>query len=206
MTNPNPRSSERQLPLSISGEKFSAFALRGKIIKQVSIGIACASYWRGIWYIIDDNLFPNNKFYSASSSLALGTIGLGLSQSFIANRVENDMMRKEVGLPIRHASTAARFGALYCVSTSCVLVWRGSWLLWDILYEEMFREQEFKATDPKHLTKSGFLSHFCASVGLLTFGYFTSALAPPARLTILRDAKHWQVKFWKDFLKAGVKK
>jgi hypothetical protein len=31
-----------------------------------------------------------------------------------------------------------RFGALYCVATSCVLVWRGAWLLWDVAYEEAY--------------------------------------------------------------------
>ena len=34
-------------------------------------------------------------------------------------------------LPVK----VARFGALYTIAISCVLVWRGTWLGWDVLYE-----------------------------------------------------------------------
>jgi hypothetical protein len=30
----------------------------------------------------------------------------------------------------------ARFGALYTIAVSCVLVWRGTWVGWDVVYEK----------------------------------------------------------------------
>ena len=35
----------------------------------------------------------------------------------------------------RIAYKVARFGAIYTIAVSCVLVWRGTWLGWDVMYE-----------------------------------------------------------------------
>ena len=40
------------------------------------IGCAAASFWRGAWYIMDDQLYPEQPFYSALASLVLGSMGL----------------------------------------------------------------------------------------------------------------------------------
>lgn len=183
---------------------ISTYPLGTSLVKQLGIGIACASYWRGAWYILDDHLFPNNTLYSATASLGLGTAGLALSQIFVANRAGIDLARKRTKLPIQYASLLARFGTLYCVSTSCILVWRGTWLLWDTWYEKLHEHQDIKikATDPKHLTTSGTLSYVCAMTGLLTFGYFSSVLAPPARATILKDMRRWEAKSWTAYSNA----
>ena len=161
-----------------------------------------------------------------------------------------------------------RFGALYCVSTSCILVWRGAWLLWDVVYEEGVHyyinsstltekndadikerhdqihqlmanhshshhhtidqgsnrrvdgnaaaaaalnnetsgnskttaSDAISATDPHHLSLSGLLSHGVATVGLLALGRFASVLAPPARVSIVKDTPLY-AKTAKEFMK-----
>lgn len=170
------------------------------VFQQVAIGVACASYWRGMWYILDDNLFPENPLMSATSCLGLGTLGLAGTQGFIARQAEKDLINKRQHLP-RHYSSFARFGSLYAVSTSCVLIWRGAWVMWDVAYEK-FHGDEVKATDPKHLTKSGMLSHGAACVGLLCLGSFASVLAPPARASVLKDCA-LKAKTWQEYSKAA---
>ena len=92
---------------------------------QVAIGVATASYWRGIWYILDDNLYPDNPLYSAAASLGLGAFGLAFVQGAIAKKAAYYFAQKKaVKLP-SYYSSIARFGTLNCVAISCVLVWRG---------------------------------------------------------------------------------
>lgn len=91
---------------------------------QVAIGVATASYWRGMWYILDDNLFPDNPLYSAVASLGLGSFGLAFIQGAIARQADYYARKETAKLPLYY-KPIARFGTLYCVSTSCVLVWRG---------------------------------------------------------------------------------
>ena len=170
------------------------------VFQQVGIGIACASYWRGLWYILDDNLFPHNPFYSATSCLTLGTLGLAGTQGYIAHKAEKDIIKKRQNLP-RNYSSLARFGSLYTVSTSCVFIWRGTWVMWDVAYEKIYND-EVKATDPKHLTKSGILSHGFAMAVLLYLGSFASVLAPPARCSVLKDCA-LKAKTWKEYSKAA---
>jgi hypothetical protein len=87
---------------------------------------------------------------------------------------------------------AARFGALYTVAASCVLIWRGTWLGWDLVYEHAHhcpvQQTGPKATDTKHALYSGAASHVSAIIALLGCGMFCSVLAPPAAACILRDA------------------
>lgn len=205
MTKPTP-SPRKSLVSTIQNKNVSKLPLNpigmapGGVFQQVAIGIACASYWRGMWYLLDDNLFPNNPFYSATTCLGLGTGGLAFTQGYIAKKAKKDLVRQRKNLP-RHYSSIARFGTLYCVSTSCVLVWRGTWMLWDIAYEQ-FHKDNVKATDPNHLTKSGILSHGCAVGGLLIFGYFASVLAPPARVSVLKDCA-LKAKTWQEYSKAA---
>ena len=89
---------------------------------QVGVGIGVASFWRGAWYILDDNLFPENPLYSASASLGLGTTGLALTQGLIARCASNEVSRKnKIKLP-SYYNSVARFGSLYGVAMSVVLV------------------------------------------------------------------------------------
>mmetsp|Transcript_21615 Transcript_21615/g.33900 ORF Transcript_21615/g.33900 Transcript_21615/m.33900 type:complete len:206 (-) Transcript_21615:1820-2437(-) len=166
---------------------------------QVAIGVASASYWRGMWYILDDNLFPDNPLYSAVASLGLGSFGLAFVQGAIARKTEYYYSQKKaVKLPFYYSSIA-RFGTLNCVATSCVLVWRGAWLGWDLAYEKLSKES---ATDRGHLTISGIGSTVLATLGLLAFGRFSSVLAPPAKVSILEDLA-FKATTWQQYSKAA---
>lgn len=170
------------------------------IAAQVGIGVLCASYWRGMWYILDDNLFPNNPLQSSVASLAMGTIGLSFSQAAMAKLACQEMKKKNEKLPSKY-TPLARFGSLYCVSTSCILVWRGSWMLWDVTYDHFYKkETSAHSTDEYHLTKSGAISHICAMVTLLALGRYSSVLGPPANASILKDkALKASTRTWKEY-------
>jgi hypothetical protein len=104
--------------------------------------------------------------------------------------------------------TAGRIGATYTIALSCVLVWRGTWMAWDILYESLPRasalysnlnmssslidgsnhlETTNATTDAGNLTRSGLLSHLTAIGLLISVGLFASVLSPPAAASIIRD-------------------
>lgn len=171
------------------------------IAAQVGVGIACASFWRGLWYYLDDNLFPQNPLHSSLASLGMGTTGLALSQGLMAKMAQREIANQKIHLPGKY-STVARFATLYGVSISCVLVWRGAWMMWDVGYEKWHKDKEAKATDPGHLTNSGLLSHFVAVGGLLAFGRFASVLAPPARVSILKDLT-FKANTWRQYASAA---
>lgn len=144
--------------------------------------MASASFWRGSWYILDDSLFPDSPIRSATASLGLGTIGMAASQGLVS--------RAELVKGMR-AQRMARFGALYAVATSCVLVWRGTWMFWDIAYEQVHHcpisKEGPAATDKGHATTSGLASHVVALAGLVGCGLFASVLAPPAAASVIKD-------------------
>lgn len=156
---------------------FRALSLR-TVATHVGIGMASASYWRGAWYVLDDNLFPESPLKSAFASLSLGAVGMAASQGLVEKA---ESLSKQGSV---RRLCVVRFGAIYSVAMSCVLVWRGTWMLWDCVYE---RVTENHPTTPGHLTQSGVLSHGIASVGLLGCGLFASVLAPPAAASVIRD-------------------
>lgn len=156
---------------------FRALSLR-TVATHVGIGMASASFWRGAWYVLDDNLFPDAPFNSALASLSLGAVGMAASQGLVEKA---ESLSKQGSV---RRLCVVRFGAIYSVAMSCVLVWRGTWLLWDCVYEQI---TENHPTTPGHLSKSGILSHGIASVGLLGCGLFASVLAPPAAASVIRD-------------------
>eukprot|EP00934_Nitzschia_sp_Nitz4_P000620 Nitzschia sp. Nitz4//scaffold32_size149145//126787//127425//NITZ4_002899-RA/size149145-processed-gene-0.104-mRNA-1//1//CDS//3329548129//620//frame0 len=169
---------------------FAALSIK-KVFTHVGIGMGAASFWRGAWYILDDNLFPEDPLKSAVSSWSLGVGGMLASQGLIAN-----VERLEVARASKRALQVARFGALYTIAMSCVLVWRGTWVGWDVFYERTHPDQTpcrtgVKSTDPGHLSTSGFLSHAIAVSVLVAGGAFASVLAPPAATSVIRD---WTVK------------
>ncbi|GAX20934.1 hypothetical protein FisN_1Lh407 [Fistulifera solaris] len=171
---------------------MSPFRAQGlkTVLTHVAIGMGSASFWRGAWYVLDDHLFPENKEYSALASFGLGTLGMAASQGLVA-RMEN--FAKMEKYPVR--LSLLRFGALYSIAVSCVLVWRGTWIGWDCLYARMHpliaenerKTETINATDPGHATKSGFLSHVAACTILMGTGFFASVLAPPAAASVIRD-------------------
>jgi hypothetical protein len=157
-------------------------ALDWKSVGQhVCVGMASASFWRGAWYILDDSVFPGQPVKSASASLTLGIVGMAASQGLV-QRAESFAKTRQL----------ARFGAIYTIAFSCVLVWRGTWIFWDVLYEQMnhcpIEQKGPKSTDPGHSFRSGILSHSLATAALLGTGLFASVLAPPAAASVMKDA------------------
>lgn len=131
---------------------------------------------------MDDHLYPEEPVKSALASWSLGVAGMATSQGLVrrAEKLAHKASTSSLTL------SSARVGALYTVAVSCVLVWRGTWLGWDCLYE-YWHPSKAKAVDPGHATHSGLLSHSLALTLLLGTGLFASVLAPPAQISVLRD-------------------
>jgi hypothetical protein len=173
---------------------FVALNMRS-MMTHVGVGMGAASFWRGAWYVLDDHLYPEEAWKSALASFGLGVAGMTASQGLVA-KCEQLATRKTNSLMASRRLRVFRFGALYTIAVSCVLVWRGTWVGWDVLYEYTHPEQTpcrtgVKSTDPGHLSTSGILSHVLAVTALVGTGVFASVLAPPAATSIVRD---WAVK------------
>ncbi len=81
-------------------------------------------------------------------------------------------------------------------------------MLWDLGYQKWHDsatiEQEVSAASPGHLTRSGMLSHVFGTIGLLSFGRFSSVLAPPAQPSIMKYCREsFQATTWKEYSKAA---
>jgi len=98
------------------------------VAMNVGVGMAAASYWRGLWYVMDDLVFPQNALHSATTSLGLGVAGVAMwSRGFVDATVGGSWQKGFTSL--------RRFASLYVLSGSVVMIWRGTWMLWDIAYE-----------------------------------------------------------------------
>lgn len=107
---------------------------------QISIGALCASWWRGAWYCLDYTLFPADRTKSGVSSLALGGGMLGMGQYILSPnyngtklivRMLGQVRPQDISLRTFFMKTN-RFVSLYGIAMSCVLIWRGTWILWDV--------------------------------------------------------------------------
>lgn len=168
-----------------------------RVLTHVGVGMGAASFWRGAWYVLDDHLFPDESWKSALASFTLGVAGMTASQGLVA-KCEQLAAKKATTNSVTTARRLKvyRFGALYTIAMSCVLVWRGTWVGWDVLYEYTHPEQTpcktgVKSTDRGHLSVSGLMSHVLAVAALVGTGLFASVLAPPAATSIVRD---WAVQ------------
>ena len=128
------RSSQYWRPLN----QYNRVNVKRNILKSslynISIGFACASFWRGAWYIFDELLYPDDIVKSSLASLLLGSAGIITSQTipaFESTEVtkKNRTIYKRLW-SIIHKSSPVR---LYSLALSCVLVWRGAWVGWDVL-------------------------------------------------------------------------
>lgn len=169
-----------------------------RVLTHVGVGMGAASFWRGAWYVLDDHLFPEESWKSALASFTLGVAGMTASQGLVAKCEQLAAKKAVTGDTVTAARRLKvyRFGALYTIAVSCVLVWRGTWVGWDVLYEYTHPEQTpcktaVKSTDPGHLSVSGLMSHVLAVAALAGTGLFASVLAPPAATSIVRD---WAVQ------------
>jgi hypothetical protein len=104
---------------------------------QITVGVLSASYWRGAWYILDYTLFPTDRLQSGIASLVLGSGLLGFKQYTLTPAYNGTKLLVRMLPPPRNLSLRAhymktnRFVSLYGIALGCVLVWRGTWLLWD---------------------------------------------------------------------------
>ena len=130
---------------------FNALGLK-RVMTHVGVGMGAASFWRGAWYVLDDHLYPDDAASSALASFGMGVIGMAASQGLVA-RVEHLSSNR---LPYK----AARFGALYTIAVSCVLVWRGTWVGWDVLYEKYHSEEANSLTSSSHSDNHHHHHHF----------------------------------------------
>lgn len=104
---------------------------------QVATGMLCASYWRGAWYVLDHTMFPDDRLTSGTVSLACGSTLLAMQQYMLSPSYNGtkQLVRllpppKNVSLRTRYLQTN-RFIMLYGIASACILIWRGTWLLWD---------------------------------------------------------------------------
>lgn len=152
-----------------------------------------------MWYVLDDQLYPEHPAKSAIASLLLGSVGLAASQAYLFDPITaptttttttatTATAKQQLNFEWPKTATlcqtveAKKWLALYGLTTSCILIWRGAWVGCDVLYEEITNES---ALDPNHLTISGLASHGIALVGLIAMGRLSSTLGPPYHGTLV---------------------
>jgi len=136
-------------------------------------------YWRGLWLVADEYIFPADVKKSAYTSLGIGFGGLAVLWIIEAHVV--------VALPVKGAERRRKCSSrildcayLYVASCLSVLSWRGLWLLQD-----------------HHLAKfekvlAAFIAHVLGAASLFVLGYFQSTIACP--ITIAADSSPVAVK------------
>jgi len=135
-------------------------------VLAVVIGCLVASSWRGAWYILDSYLWPDDKTMSSSMSLLIGALLFWLLVA----------LQPFLGARINAFGRAARLVDLlfsYVGFWSCVLIWRGAWVLWDVAFDG--------PTDDS-FTTSAWVSHVVGISFLVLLGAVRSLNAPPTLL------------------------
>jgi hypothetical protein len=140
--------------------RSSASDSLGSLPLQVTVGVLCASYWRGAWYIFDYTLFPDDRVKSSLTCLSLGSILLGMEQ-FILSRSYNGTKWLVRALPppsnvsLRtYFKKMNRFLSLYGIAISCILVWRGTWVMWDVAADEVSEHLQRRFSNDKPIIVS----------------------------------------------------
>mmetsp|Transcript_27283 Transcript_27283/g.50052 ORF Transcript_27283/g.50052 Transcript_27283/m.50052 type:complete len:243 (-) Transcript_27283:111-839(-) len=154
------------------------------LVSLMGIGAAVTSSWRGLWYIMDGTIFPDDLFLSGCTSIVLGWSTFAITHycamwttPLTPGRIEADLARMPA---IRQALLT------YVVGVGIIATWRGVWVLWDAAYEKV---TGVKAVDQSVM--SGLLSHV-VGIGILTAsGYLASLMAPPLRLCIFNNRDLW---------------
>ena len=93
-------------------------------------------------------------------------------------------------------SPLLRSSFVYTTLVCGVAAWRGTWVVWDYLTEEVTgtKAASPSAAERYVLASSGLVSHVVSLVVLVRFGYLSSALAPPARLAVISDFEVWSAR------------
>ncbi|XRB17312.1 hypothetical protein RI054_15g71570 [Pseudoscourfieldia marina] len=140
----------------------------GDLPTQIACGMACASFWRGAWYIMDDKVFPGDALKSGSATLAAG-VGLFAAVQRAAGSAACTAAARGWTMPAH-----MRHGLMYAYALACVAVWRGTWVLWDA------------ATGVD--VAPAVMCHAAGIAVLLSRGRLSCALAPPASPAMLQDS------------------
>jgi Fuseless len=146
--------SSRVIKEVVPNYNFTAFV----VIGNIAIGCCAASFWRGAWYILDDNLYPDDPFKSAISSFVLGTLGIAYTTtipttaniSTSSGTIASSSSSSLVANTLR-GITLGRLAHIYAIAWSCVLVWRGTWLAWDC-FDLWINENEMCTNTQNHTT------------------------------------------------------
>jgi len=146
---------------------------------QLLVAAAEASFWRGMWYMMDSCLFPGDPLRSGLTSLGVGWLTFGLVHCSASAAVGSGS-----------AQTAAlrtpmwrRCALVYGVSLALIAFWRGVWNLWDASYERLVG---VAATE--QALASGLASHAAGAAALFASVQCFSVLAPPTLVNVLRNA------------------
>ena len=69
--------------MEVKGEnmlkKFKKLKVHHQILFAIIIGFAVISFWRGVWGLLDEYLFPNDYRFSLVVSLVMGIVILLLT-------------------------------------------------------------------------------------------------------------------------------
>lgn len=163
-------------------------SLSSSVLYQVTVGCLCASYWRGAWYCFDSLLFPKDRIKSSVASLLLGSSLLGVNQYILSPAYNGTKTIVRLFPPPRSHSlrayykTSNRFINLYLIAMSCVLVWRGAWLMCDEISDQVMNS---KSAVPVK-TDSASLS---AAVSEKAFSQRQNNYTPSSHHTVFRQDK-----------------
>mmetsp|Transcript_18994 Transcript_18994/g.42515 ORF Transcript_18994/g.42515 Transcript_18994/m.42515 type:complete len:235 (-) Transcript_18994:20-724(-) len=181
---------ETLLPSSSSGALQPSPASGGEdhrlgLLTLLGMGFAVTSSWRGLWYIMDGTIFPDNLFLSGLTSIVVGWSSVAATHYFALNSTPLSPSAAEAALAKMPASRQALY--TYCIGLGIIATWRGVWVLWDAAYEKF---TGVKAVDQPAM--SGLLSHVVGTGILATSGYMASLMAPPLRLCVFNNADMWR--------------
>jgi len=175
-----------------------------KLPLQIAVAMGVASFWRGAWYVMDTSVFPEDNLKSGAACLVAGTAGLAKLQRYAASEVHRRYIARQIPPP-----PSVRYGLLYGMGLSCVAVWRGTWCMWDAAFEA-FDPWALKGgsslnegsgdppgtdvdvnrtpmSEQSFTFLNGAVSHVAAIAGLVSAGYLSSVLSPPAVCFLLND-------------------
>eukprot|EP00471_Norrisiella_sphaerica_P005968 CAMPEP_0184488674 /NCGR_PEP_ID=MMETSP0113_2-20130426/13057_1 /TAXON_ID=91329 /ORGANISM="Norrisiella sphaerica, Strain BC52" /LENGTH=176 /DNA_ID=CAMNT_0026871627 /DNA_START=236 /DNA_END=762 /DNA_ORIENTATION=+ len=129
------------------------------------ISALVVAYWRGLWYLMDANLFPENKELSAWLSLVIG-FGISVLVFLTYHLLRPDQRKQSLKRsPIQWRAIETAF--LHMAAAGSVFAWRGSWLLMDFYFF------------PNDATLSSWGGLLLGAGGLTLLSCFRNTVAPP---------------------------
>ncbi len=81
--------------LHIFKKKHTRLELWKSRLEAFLVGSAIILFWRGIWNLADQFLFPHNPFYSSLASLFIGIWILMLTRNFVNQFIDDAVEEAE---------------------------------------------------------------------------------------------------------------